>query len=115
MAATSLEYLVNDGNFDDEPQEGPSLPRARHYRRQRRIYKEQELVMTHQWPTGFLTSSQTGLHDAANGAAGFVTNAAAGSYTFCSTVYSPAVLKGEVAFSFYGNYAPENPPTCYSS
>jgi len=108
-------YLVNDGDFDDEPQRGPSFPRARHFRRQNRIYKEQELVMTHQWPTGFLASSQAGLQDAANGAAGFVANAAAGSYTFCSTVYSPAGLKGEVAFSFYGDYAPEDPPPCYSS
>jgi hypothetical protein len=45
----------------------------------------------------------------------FVANAAAGSYTFCSTVYSPAGLKGEVAFFFYGDYALENPPLCYSS
>ena len=70
--------------------------------------------MTHQWPTGFLTSSQAGLQDATNGAAGFVANAA-GSYTFCSTVYSPAGLKSDVAFSFYGDYAPENPPPYYSS
>jgi hypothetical protein len=71
--------------------------------------------MTHQWPTSFLNSSQAGLQDAVNGAASFVANAAAGSYTFCSTVYSPAGLKGDVAFSFYGDYAPEDPPPCYSS
>jgi len=66
--------------------------------------------MSRQWPTGFLASSQAGLQDAANGAVGFVADAAAGSYTFCSTADSPAGLKGEVAFSFYGDYAPENLP-----
>jgi hypothetical protein len=34
--------------------EVPSFPRARHSRRQNRIYKEQELVMNHQWLTVFL-------------------------------------------------------------
>jgi hypothetical protein len=71
--------------------------------------------MTRQYPTGFLTLSQVSLQDAANGAAGFAANEAGGSYTFCSTVYSPAGLKGEVAFSFYGDYAPENSPPFYSS
>ena len=54
--------------------------------RQSRIHKEQELVLTYNWPTGWGSASLFGLSIAAYEAASSAANAPQGSHSFCSTV-----------------------------
>lgn len=64
-------------------------------------------------PSGYGTKTQTGVKEAASGAADFVVTQPAGTYSFCSDAYGVDNLDVHVGFNFYGDaHAPDHPPPC---